>query len=555
MMRRLLPISGLSLLALLATPAAHAMTPLCNQVMSVPAVSQYAQQVIDRSDAGIAHAATLPAGTGFASLPTSARNMGSFFLLLVDSQLALTEQARDLTQITACLHADSLRIQCQMDKVRDEITSAFAGGNPARAADLQDQIPFLRERLLHLLQGAGDPSYADPTWGILHDIDPPNAGQWCCQSNGNTCTQSASCAGQRFYTLEGCVKASKCAAPVGQSPETSRACPFTSDYGPAMPNGYGCDATVMGPRAVYASMIYERDVMRYLSGRIMEVAATLGAPPSQVTHKVVNGCKRKYGYCEAEPYFACAEDADCAAAGVNGACAFDIPIGASWSPVRSPFSVLKDHMGVLSRFLNVREQQGVSRRQSDELKTPAEFSARQSTGSLLRRGASFIEGFFRVSYRQDFSTWSRTQGREEVNPFTQSTDAQMTMAAALPYTGAGNELKKLVTEMDGVRGFLVKYAYFARRTCMNRPCSMKLEQILRIAYSSSCFPYAGNLFVTDSENDPLWKKCVQEACIPLEGFPLDAAKCKCYRVQKNPNLQYDVSEVSPTASPDVCVPR
>jgi hypothetical protein len=556
MMKQSLSLAGMITLALLATPKAHAVTPLCQQVMGLPPVSSYVQSVIDRSEASITYAAGLSAGTGFANLPKSAQNMASFFLLLIDSQLALTEQARDLTQNTACLHADTLRIQCQIDKVRDEINAAFAENNPSRAIVLQDQIPFLRERMQYLLQGAADPSFSDPTWGLVSNIDPPGAAGWCCQANGETCAEATDCAGQRFHTLEGCVKASKCSAPVGQSPETSRLCPFTSDYGPAMRNGYGCDVSVMGPRATYASSIYERDVMEYLVNRINEVSTNLGATPSlPASHKMVNGCMRKYGYCSGDPYFACAEDADCTTNNAGGTCTFDLPTDAFWNPVRSPFSVIKDHLGVLSRFLSVREQQGISRRQSDELKTPAEFSQQQSSESMFRKGAGFIESFFRGTYRQDFGGWSRMQGREEVNPFTQTTDAQMTMAAALPFTGVGGELKKLVTEMDGVRGFLVKYAYFARRTCMNRPCSLKLEQILRVAYTDACFPYAEGAYKNEDASDPLWKKCVQDACIPLEGVELDGNKCVCYTLGKNPDLKYDPQEVDPTDSPDVCVPR
>jgi hypothetical protein len=558
---------ALGLFLVLLPFSAQALTPLCTQVLGdttqtpptpgIPVVSPYVQKVLDRSNAGITYAASLGTGEGpFTGLPSAAQNLRSFFSLLVDVQLTLNEQALDLPQNSACLHADILKIQCQMDKVHDELFLAFTASSPARINQLQAQLPFLRDRLKYLLRGAADPSFADPEWGAKNTIDPPTGSYWCCAPTGGTCTQDNSCAGQQFYTLEGCMRGSKCAAPVAQSPEDARMCPFSSDYGPAMKNGYGCDASVMEPRSVYGTMIYEKDTLAYLVNRLNEVTVSLGGTPSlPVSHKpVLNGCMRKYGYCSDDKTFACAENVDCVEANL-GQCMFDVPPDAAWSAVRSPFTLLKDQLGILARFVGLREQQGFSRQQADELKVPSEFSSQRSSESAVRAASALLEGGFRSGFRTDFSNWSKQQGRDEANAFAQSTDTQQSMVAALPMSGVGGQLKNLVKDMDGVRGFLVQYAYFARRTCVNRPCSQKLEQILRMAYTNSCFPFADGSYKNDSLTDPQWQKCAKDACIPVDGVTLDAGKCVCYKINAGTNLANNPTEVAPTDNPDVCVPR
>jgi hypothetical protein len=564
-MKRLSFLIGL--LPLLLPLSARALSPMCEQVLGnpdkgisgIPAVSPYVRQVLERSNAGITYAkdeSKKETGGEFTVIPSAAQTVAILFRSLVDVQLTLTEQVTDLTQVSACRHADVIQIQCQLDKVRDEILAAFKAGKPALISQLEPQIPFLKERLEYLNRGADDPSFADPTWGALNPIDPPSGDYWCCADSGDTCTQSAACvSGGAFYSLDGCLRGSKCKAPVGQSAEGSRTCPFSSDYGPAVRTGYGCDASIMNPRAVYGTIVYERDTLQYLLDQVRRVGTELGGTtPPAPSHKVVNGCMRKYGYCTEDRYVACAEDVDCIEANA-GTCAFDLPEDASWQSVGSPFSLMKDNLGIIAKFLRLRAQQGYSRLPSNDLKNTSEFSGQQSSERDERADEGAFQSMFRGAFRLDFSNWSRVQGREEVGPFIQSTDAQQAMAAALPFSGVGKRLKAVVTDMNGIRGFLAQYAYFARRTCINRPCSMKLEQILRMTYTDACFPFADGTYKNDSLEDPQWKKCAQEACIPVEGVTLDAGKCVCYRVNAGSNLEYNPVEVEPGDKPDVCVPR
>ena len=549
-MRTSFLLSGLLLPWILLGPTtAHGLSPLCEQVLRTPPVSPYVKQVLDRSNEGITYAATLRGAATFEFLPATARTVGSFFLLLIDQQLTITSQMQDLTQNSACLHGDILQLQCQMDKVRDELTAAFNANAAGRINQLQYQLPFLRDRVQHLLKGSSDPTYKDTGWGEVSPIDPPDRQKWCCDS-GDTCTQSKTCTTQGFATLDACVRGSQCKAPASEAPEASRLCPFSSDYGPAMSNGYGCDASVMGPRATYASMIAEKQSLDSLVNRLKQVNASLGGTTSlPATHQVVNGCKPVSGRCSLDQKVRCINDNECAAEDA-GTCTFAIPADADWNAVRGPFSLVKDHLRLLATFLTLRQEQGFSRLQARDLQTANERFPAGSNADM-----PIFEQMFQGGYRTDFSNWSKQQGKAEVNAFVQSNDAELTTAAALPSSGVGGQLQELVTGKDGIRGFLIRYATYARRTCMNRPCSKKLDQILRLAYTDACFPYASGTFAKDTAENPQWMQCAKDACIPLPGVTLDTAKCVCYRQSQNANQTLNLTEVAPNQNPDVCMPR
>ena len=539
MMKR--PVLIGSLLVLLAAPsAANALSPLCAQVLSAPAVSPYVREVIQRSNAGIPPVSGTSGGN--LAVPDWAERIGGYFLWLIDAQLTTSEHIADLGQNSACLHDDILRLQCQIDKVREEVMISIGAGDTVRLSTLQAQIPFLKDRITALLAGATDPTFSDQTWGVKTTFDPENQQAWCCETAGSLCEQSSTCGGTRFYTLEGCVNAGKCTAPSGQDIDAQRQCPFSTDYGPAMRNGYGCDASVMGPRATYQSIQFEQQTLREAIDRLNGLSETIGGERSlPASHKVINGCKRTFGYCSEKKDVLCADDADCGKENA-GTCTYDLPPDAAWNGVRSPFSMVKNHVGLVMKFWDLRSLQGATRTASSETKN--------STGAL-----SYLESLFRGGYRQDFGAWSRGQGQREVNPFIEGNDAQLRIAEALPSSGVGGLLKKVVTDpQNGLRGFIIRYSYFARRSCMNRPCSAKLEQIMRIAASNSCFPYAQTDEQQAGSPPGGWEQCAAEACIPLTNQPVDTSRCICYRVPTTPNFTGEPTEVSPDQA-DVCVPR
>lgn len=564
MMIRSLILIGL-LWTAVAPGSAHALTPLCESVLPLTPVSGedgYVAQVLERSNEGIDYAAGLETvESGFESVMGGwALNIGSMFLWLLDNRLTLTQQSQDLTQQTACLNQDVLMLECQLDKIRDEINAAFEAGGIQRIILLQKQIPFLRERIQYLLRGADDPTFADPTWGLIAPFDKPANQVWCCESAGSECAQVSECAGESFRTLEGCVRNSQCTQPAGESAEESRLCPFSSDYGPAMLNGYGCDVSVM-EGGDYASLTAERDALQGLVDGINAAATELGYEESLPReHKVVNGCMRKYGYCSEDTKVGCVEDVDCVEANA-GTCEFDLPADAVWNPLHNPFTAIKDELGIMGKFLLIKEQEGFSRQFSNQLKNVDEFSSQQSSARDRRAEATIFDQSGRQQFRENLRNFARGQGSAEASPFAESTDAQLRMSAALPTTGVASDLRQVVTDREsGLRAFLVRYAYFARRTCMNRPCSQKLEQVLKLAFSDECYPYADGTYAGESEENPQWKECAKKACIPI-GLDVNSEEewdddaCVCYKLNQGEDFGNDPAEVGPDEDPDVCVPR
>jgi hypothetical protein len=46
-------------------------------------------------------------------------------------------------------------------------------------------------------------------------------------------------------------------------------------------------------------------------------------------------------------------------------------------------------------------------------------------------------------------------------------------------------------EERGLRAFVRNFAWYIRRSCIFRPCNERLEQILKLNFADSCFPYTG----------------------------------------------------------------
>lgn len=185
--------------------------------------------------------------------------------------------------------------------------------------------------------------------------------------------------------------------------------------------------------------------------------------------------------------------------------------------LRGPFSLDKDQIAILSDFLGERSMADLSREFSDDLKLPQEFSKDQTEERELRewQQKNPFTKYFRESVRTAVSIWSRIQSRKEVGSYPESVDAQLEIAKSLSsLRKAVSGLAKIASEKkEGLRAFVIRYAYFLRRTCIHRSCSLLLDQVIRIATTDDCFPYANGQFLSDTEDDPRWQKCKKEAGI------------------------------------------
>jgi hypothetical protein len=218
--------------------------------------------------------------------------------------------------------------------------------------------------------------------------------------------------------------------------------------------------------------------------------------------------------------------------------------------------VERNHIQILRDFLALRFWQGESRELPDYLKYPGEFPENKK---VQREEAEQIvppESYERDNKRIVFREWSGLQGGWEAGIFPQATDAQLEIAQAM--AGLRKEVRTFAELAHdpgekGLRKFVKTFAYYLRRTCIERPCSARLEQILRIAYEDECFPYTNGLFLGDSTDKPRWKECAKAACVPLAGVTLNAARCQCYTYQA-PGPPQPVAP-SNTPPPDFCVKK
>ena len=551
-------------LLLLAAPAANAApSEICAQIKNLPPVSDnYVRRVLERADDGIEFAKSAPDSSD------ADRYRGSWALMvitgwaqLLDAQITRTDEERELSQVTACLHFDQLLLDCKMDEVREELRTSVDRGSLQAIRRLLALLEFLQQRKKSLTAGALDPLYSDPTWGVSYAFDNPDE-YWCCPQNqaGNICTQLSqeSCdnyQGGAYLTLNACTEAG-CVPPEGEDPDDGVLCPFNADYAPAFESGFGCDIDVLQPRADYEPLAAELEALTIIkeqvdtyrrNGRdllevqqriddLFENESTTPEVPPERKHVQAFGCGWTAGYCTNDDEIRCSSDEECgngtceipdgvcegnraircgndSQCGDNGPCSDEAELPAVRA-LRGPFSLEKDQIAILADFLGERAAQEISRSFEDDLKVSTEFPEDRSEESDLRsyEDRNPLLQIFRNAGRQSAQAWSRVQARMEALIFPEAVDAPLEVAESLKdLRGAVSDLSKLASEKDGLRAFVARYAYFINRTCVYRPCQMMLEQVIRIVTTDECFPYTNGEYLSDDPDSPRWEKCKQAA--------------------------------------------
>ncbi len=553
---------------------ASAMSEQCTTVLALPPIStHYTQRVLNRATAGITYARAAAISTDFTQyLPYWAQDISTGAAYLLDSQLRVSAPQQDLLANTACLRFDLLLLECKMEEVRDELNAQLDRGSFFGIVRLQSLQRFLNERYRHLALGALDPTHPDPGWGQLYEFDNPTQ-VWCCPGNSNApvCEHMTGDAcndakGKKYFGAQAC--AQSCGLPEELPPGEGTMCPYNADYAPPFPDGFGCDAETMrgsdpdASRLAFAPLKDEHDALALITQQvdayreaarkflqvqqkidaIYDRSSTLPPPPPPRSHVPAFGCSWEGGYCSDEPQVRCTQNGDCS----SGLC--EIPDGVcsgnrvrrcfdssqcegagvcergeeartpSSRELRGPFSVDKNHLQILSEFMDVRTIAGLSRSFVDDLKNADEFAATQSDNAAQREREerSGFLGLLRGSVRLLFQTWSRIQGREEGGTFPVVIDPQLETANSLHVLNkAVRDLSKLSAEKEGLRRFVLRFAWYLRRTCMDRPCSLSLEQIIKIAGTDECFPYTNGTYLNDSVQNPRWQQCMKAAGIEL----------------------------------------
>ncbi len=527
-MKRTVSFTLALLLVLFSFGKAEAATsPQCETVLALDAVSPYTKAVLKRATDGIEYAKTANVDLLYYLFPWT-QHVGSVISSLVDSEQRLTTRTDDLIHNTACLRFDLLSIQCKMEEAQNELNAQLERGSPFAIVQLESLLQFLNDRYAQINLGAFDAQYRDPKWGEIQIFDPPST------------TTPAS--------FE---------APM---------CPYTSDYAPPFVNGFGCDETILKPRTSFKPLAAEEESLKLITSQLetyrlaaeqfVKVQNSIrgsSTTPSGSTppvprraHLTAEGCQWTGGLCDNDPRVHCQKDADCSD---NGQCktppkickanravsCFDDAecqlITGDVGPciaqdgkvpgtmeLRGPFSLGENYLGILERFLKLRLRQGTSREYPENLKTADDVP---DTGSGISTDDLNNDPFMSLevsSLRQLFRSWSALQGRDEAASFPYITDAQLQVADALgSLRSAVSGLSKLVTKKDeGLRVFITRYASFLHRSCIYRPCTASLEEILKIALTDECFPYTNGDYLKDTKDDPRWKKCAEGAKIDVK---------------------------------------
>lgn len=486
MTRRFLAPIGLLLLTL---PQFAAASVDCAALTDIAPIStHYVQPLLDRADRGIAYAKEARTNDDFVDIfPWWAQNIGGSFAQLIDSR-------QSLTNTSACLRFDELLIECKINDVKIALDEELARGSFVSIMRLESLLLYLKDALYHLEAGSADGSYEDTSWETQMPFDR------------------------------------EAPTPLGEN-----RCPFHSDYTPPRMTGYGCDVSVMttilgnSQGGDHLSFVRtERDSLQTLEQAIddfREIAPLLGESSESSTeasntlegrkHNTAIGCQVMLGTCSNDTDLECSSDEFCASRNA-GTCTppTEMPAPIPTRSLRGSFSFGRDHLTILTTFVEKRVQDGLSRTfpeswaHEDDLSDEA-LESREYDNRWLDMA--------RDSFRVVFRSISGMMGRTEGASFPEASDSQLEIAEALGGTRESMaELSKLASEKDGVRAFVANMAFFLRRTCIHRPCQKTLEQVIRIALQDDCFPYTNGEFLSDTAEDPRWQKCAIAACVQVD---------------------------------------
>ena len=509
----------------------------------------YAQQVIERVDKGLTAAKTMPTNSDIFDMFKMhwLINIESIMYMLLDTELHSVEYSRDLTKISACLHADLAILEAKMEEVRCELKEAHLNKSPGGVGRLESIALFLNNRYKHLVLGALNTKHTDPTWQYWHAFDEPFGG-WCCVSGPNECRPmtSSECSkeennpvgGNEFYpTRNDCLNNDICisaSGPDNAPPKYEPICPFDSNYLAPTFSGYGCDLTVLDEfrdlddtslKEEYDALDALVDVRdRFLddTDHIRQSALKMDsildetmlsdaerqhlnqfgeAKVREIEHKRVFGC-------EADVPPEEDEDTD-----GDGDPADKVKPSKLWATqeVRGPFNFTKDHLNIWKEFFRLNLWWAEQREYPDYLKKPSEFFKEEDREKSMSLNSLLVP---RNNLRMRWASFMRDQATQEAVILPKAQDMQQGVVSAMqPLRDAMKGNIELVQDSSGgLRKFAKGYAYFLRRSCINRQCNSQLETILKILFSDVCFPYASGEFKTGKDESgasgsETWKAC------------------------------------------------
>lgn len=529
-MRRMIS-TLLGLTILLPTPALADHLSAMDLRTIPPVSSHYVQRIIDRANAAIALADAEPAITNFGFVKLSWVQAASAAILsLVDTQLRIQEQQRDIREFTACLHLDLILLEAKIEEVQGKMHSAVQDAKPWAIVRLASLTRFLNDRYRELLRGWNNPLWDDISWGRQYIFDPAQP-VWCCKDGipGNACElQDESVCfvrGVAFQTPRACQEYG-CLVPPSQDPLEGKLCPFHSDYLPPTSGGYGCDTSVLFSRTQSGGSVLHRptqweynalkglteardeffDTLEDLPDTINLMEQFAGLPPSDLSgfaatgsHITVFGCPMPTtdgGIIPPQLYG-------------SGATAFDL---------RGPFSLDRDEPFIQYRFYRLIRDWAVLHPYPEDMRLPTDYppGLLRQNATTLENQRTFTQKIVRHLFRFLVDGWVSRQADIEGRAVSKGQDAPLRIREVVYpelRTSVASLARLASTESQGIRKFTLGFAYYLRRSCVYRPCNLKLEQIMKIVFEDACFPYVSRRY--DQESPPIYSDCKTDADITV----------------------------------------
>lgn len=458
--------------------------PMASHAQALPqALSPYVQDVLRRSNLGIQIASDRSGWMRFAdySLSLWLRTITSSVTELVDTQKLAVETNKALLEQSTCRRYDDLLIELQMERVRKALDEAIREKSATKILLLGRIFGFLHDRRSALTRGANDPSFIDRGYYTRQFFDTNRPG-YCCQKVKTACVQMGvtECEGNGGVHLDSIASCSDiCTVTPAQLATEPAMCPFATDYLPPSLEGFGCDASVLARIEGLATTTELQRFREILSPErqalsTIETALTGGAAR---THYSANGC-------------------------LNASQLGIVKQNAIFTPLRGPFSFSVDHQRLLLQFQDLRMQQGMERQ------TPAYLTDPDLLGGI----------FSGILDREARSVLTLTQVQERQEAVSFAIGADPLLSSDVSYKKLNDSVYKLgqlASSITGIRGFVRDFAYYLRRTCMERPCNARLDQVLKVVLADECFPYVNGKFQLDTVGNERWRKCVAQAGIPL----------------------------------------
>lgn len=537
-MRRFLAGIGLFILLVPRAFADCPESPYAKALLQQTPIGQYVKDVIARAEGGITRAKQESGGdTMFGMMLADwIGAVSSAIMSLIDTKVQAVQHSADLQRMTACMHIDVAILEAEIEKARCELNAAQKNKSPGGVLRLRSLVGFLADRLENLGRGATDPGYSDPGWQGWYFFDDSFTG-WCCEfaANAPSCNvrDVVSCSdvlGNFHPTLDECLDEDVCFEvgddfTASDNPAYDKACPFDSDYLAPNTSGYGCHPGALEPYANGIGIPIEKDggvaehaALKELNekrddfignvGHIKDITIVMNqflkipndprlanfgnTKTDQIQYKKTTGC-----------------DAD--KANEDG-----IKPSQSWAAVglRSPFSFMKDQLSIWYAFERLMQRYAEDREYPNYLKKPSEFWTEQDREAAADADIPLL-WIPRDQLRKLLQVFIKNQAALETSIYPKVVDTpQRTIDSLAPVRAAmikALELMKkpgtTVGQGKSLRTFVRDFAYFLRRTCIDRPCKTQLDTVLKIVFQDDCFPYATSKF----GEDDTWEKCKNSA--------------------------------------------